>query len=155
TAAARRSCRAARRATARERHATRPDPRPAVPRSPSGWRSPTGRPRPSRTAARGRTVQSPARGATAANACSRPGGDLLVDVRDLPHEPLPDRVLHVEDLLEVPVEVVGDVRDLAIQRVRCVRHDSPRRPPARSTVISVWQLGQVTNAFVWPSVLIR
>ena len=31
------------------------------------------------------------------------------------------------------MEVVGDVRDLLVEPVGRVRHDSPRRPPARST----------------------
>ena len=67
----------------------------------------------------------------------------------------PERVLQVKDVVKGPVEVVGDVRDLAIERVRGVRHDSPRRPPAMSTVISVLQWGQVTRALVWPSVFTR
>ena len=48
-----------------------------------------------------------------------------------------------------------DVRNLGVQALGCVRHDSPRRPPATSTA-NVWsQDGQVTAARVWPSVLTR
>ena len=65
------------------------------------------------------------------------------------------RVLEVEDVVEGPVEVVGDVRDLLVDPVGRVRHDSPRRPPARSMVNRCEHSGQVTAARVWPSALIR
>src|SRR5437899_7050177 len=79
----------------------------------------------------------------------------LVDPLDLPHEALPQGVLEVEDLVERPVEVIGDVRDLAVEAVGRVRHDSPRRPPATSTENSCLHAGQVTAARVWPSWLTR
>ena len=59
-------------------------------------------------------------------------------------------VLHVEDVVERPVEVVGHVRHLLVDAVGGVRHDSPRRPPERSTAKRCWHCGQVTAARVWP-----
>ena len=56
---------------------------------------------------------------------------------------------------ERPVKVVGHVRHLLIDPVRGVRHDSPRRPPARSAVKRWEHSGQVTAIRVWPSALIR
>src|SRR5437660_246492 len=47
----------------------------------------------------------------------------LADPLDLPHEALPQGMLEVEDLVERPVEVVGDVRDLAVEALGRVRHD--------------------------------
>ena len=58
------------------------------------------------------------------------------------------RVLHVEDLLERPVEVVGNVRDLLEETIGRVRHDPPDGSPAMSTVNSVEQCGQVTAAWL-------
>lgn len=64
-------------------------------------------------------------------------------------------VLEVEDLRTRPVEVVRQVRDLLEQPIGRVRHDSPRRPPARSTSNAVPHDGQATPALVCPSLLIR
>ena len=64
-------------------------------------------------------------------------------------------MLEVEDLGPRPSEVEGDVRDLVVQGVGRVRHDSPRRPPARSMVKPCPHSGQVTPALVWPSWLTR
>src|SRR4051812_15144331 len=57
-----------------------------------------------------------------------------VDAGDLLHVPETLRMLEVEDVVVRPVEVVGDVRDLLVDPVSRVRHDSPRRPPARLMV---------------------
>lgn len=81
--------------------------------------------------------------------------DAGVDPRYLPHPLLTLRVGEVENVLTLPMEVVGDVRDLLPQPGKRVRHDSPRRPPERSTSNEPWQSGQVTAAWVWPSLLIR
>lgn len=81
--------------------------------------------------------------------------DAGVDPRYLPHPLLTFRVGEVENVLTLPMEVVGDVRDLLPQPGKRVRHDSPRRPPERSTSNEPWQSGQVTAACVWPSLLIR
>jgi len=106
-------------------------------------------------------------GAEAAGRCvprdERPNGHMrlpalrlsLVDPADLADEPAAKRVLHVEEILERPVEVVGHVRNLGVELVGCVRHDSPRRPPATSTENPWLHAGQVTAALVWPSWLIR
>src|SRR5829696_6167383 len=77
--------------------------------------------------------------------------DLLVDLADLVDDPGAQRMLHVEDLLERPVEVVGNVRDLFEQTVGRVRHDPPDGSPAMSTVNSVEQCGHVTAAWLCPS----
>ncbi|WP_399422117.1 AMP-binding protein [Streptomyces sp. WAC05292] len=88
----------------------------------------------------------------------RPAGSrrrLLHQIRHPPHVRLPVRVLQVEDRVQVPVEVVGEVRGLLLEHVRRVRHDSPRRLPASSTSNAPSQCGQETAARVWPSALIR
>lgn len=73
----------------------------------------------------------------------------LCDVRE------PFRVLQIEQLVQRPVEVVGEVSDFLVEQVGRVRHDSPGRPPpARSTAKFSWQDGQVTAALVCPSALI-
>ena len=51
-------------------------------------------------------------------------------------EPSSDRMLEIENRVEPPVEVVGNVRDLFEQTVGRVRHDSPLAPPVMSTVNS-------------------
>ncbi|NED04901.1 hypothetical protein G3I55_24920 [Streptomyces sp. SID6648] len=81
--------------------------------------------------------------------------DAGVDPRYLPHPLLSLAVGEVENVLTLPMEVVGDVRDLLPQPGKRVRHDSPRRPPERSTSNEPWHSGQVTAACVWPSLLIR
>src|SRR5690606_6087933 len=78
-----------------------------------------------------------------------------VDLADLFDDLLAHRMLEVQDGVERPVEVVGDVRDLFEESVGRVRHDSPVTSPAMSTVNSVEQCGQVTAACEWPSWLIR
>ena len=50
-----------------------------------------------------------------------------------------------------PMKVIGDVRDFLVNGVGRVRHGSPGRPPATSTVNPCWQAGHVTAARVWPS----
>ncbi len=80
--------------------------------------------------------------------------DAGVDPRYLPHPLLTFAVGEVENVLTLPMEVIGDVRDLLPQPGKRVRHDSPRRPPERSTSNDPWHSGQVTAACVWPSLLI-
>lgn len=81
--------------------------------------------------------------------------DAGVDPRYLPYPLLTFAVGEIENVLTLPMEVVGDVRDLLPQPGKRVRHDSPRRPPERSTSNDPWHSGQVTAACVWPSLLIR
>ena len=64
-------------------------------------------------------------------------------------------VFQVEQGVQRPVQVVGEVRDLLLQAVGRVRDYSPRRLPDRSRVNSWLQAGQVTAARVWPSALTR
>ena len=77
-------------------------------------------------------------------------GQLRVDLADLVDDPRPSRVLEIEDRIERPVEVVGDVRDLFPETVGRVRQDPPGASPARSTVNSCPQAGQVTAASYGP-----
>jgi hypothetical protein len=67
---------------------------------------------------------------------------------DLADELLAETVFHVEDLVQGPVEVVGDVRDLFEQGVGRVRHEPPGTSPATSTTNSCSHSGQETVAFV-------
>src|SRR5439155_17241147 len=48
-----------------------------------------------------------------------------VDLADLGDHPFPHRVLEIQDLVEVPVQVVGHVRDFLPHPVSPVRHDPP------------------------------
>src|SRR5690242_21678540 len=64
-------------------------------------------------------------------------------------------VFEIEQIVQRPVQMKGQVRDLLVQAVGPVRHDSPRRLPAKSTANSLLQFGQATLAWVWPSRLMR
>src|SRR5262245_33835074 len=105
------------------------------------------------------TSRPPDRGGRTATAGARDScllGQAPVDAADLVHEPQPQGVLEIEDRVHRPMEVVGDVRDLFEQPVGRVRHDSPRRcSPATSTVNAWLHAGHVTDAWVWPSWLMR
>lgn len=57
-------------------------------------------------------------------------------------------MLEIEKLLERPMEVIGDVRDLLEEPLGRVRHDSPGRSPARSIVNSCLQEGHATDAWL-------
>jgi hypothetical protein len=57
----------------------------------------------------------------------------LIEPTDLLDVAAPIGMLEIEQWIEPPVEVKGDVRDLLVELVGRVRHDSPRRPPATST----------------------
>jgi hypothetical protein len=61
----------------------------------------------------------------------------------------------IQEIIEGPVEVVGQETDLLPETIGPDRHYSPGTPPPTSTKIASWQLGQVTSATVVPSVLIR
>ena len=82
-------------------------------------------------------------------------GQAAVDTRDLVDEAPAIGMLEIEDLLEPPVEVVGDVRGLLVELVRPVRQDPPRRSPAISTLNSWLQAGQLTATWLVPSWLTR
>src|SRR6266849_5504625 len=82
--------------------------------------------------------------------------DLLVDLADLldPHMPLV--VLHLEDVVHVPVEVIGDVGYLACELVQRGAYDSPRAvaPLPMSTWNSWPQPGHLALTFAVPLSLI-
>ena len=82
---------------------------------------------------------------------SPPSFNAHVDLSDFTGKALAFPMLEVEQIVERPVEMKRDVRDLFVDPVGRVRHDSPRRPPATSTANWCSQLGQVTAALVWPS----
>jgi hypothetical protein len=82
-------------------------------------------------------------------------GELVVDLPDLLDDPDTHRMLQVEDLVQGPVHVVGEVRGLFPQPVGRVPQDSPGASPATSTANSCPHAGQVTSASVCPSWLIR
>ena len=77
------------------------------------------------------------------------------EVGDGTDEALPRGVLEVEHLGERPVIVGTDEGELVLERMLAVGHDSPRRPPVRSTVNSLPHAGQSTSARAWPSWLTR
>ena len=68
-----------------------------------------------------------------------------------PDEAHPRGVLEVEHLGERPVVVGSHDGELVPERLLAVGHDSPRRPPVRSTVNSLRHAGHVTAARAWPS----
>ncbi len=76
-----------------------------------------------------------------------------VDPGDLLRPALPVGVLEGQDLVQRPVEVVGDVGYLLEQPVEGVAYDPPRR--TTSTSNSCWQPGQATGTSVVPFSLIR
>ncbi len=76
-----------------------------------------------------------------------------IDPDDLVDEPQPFRVLQIEQIVEGPMQVVGQVPDLPVQPVGRVGQDSPRRPPASSTRNSCRHSGQAAETLVWPSLL--
>ena len=86
--------------------------------------------------------------------------DLAVDPRDLSKPDVPFFVFHVEDVVDRPMKVVRDVRNLLVEllaRVRSDRrpvHTGPdwplppssvsNAPVTMSTSISCWHFGHVT-----------
>ncbi len=78
-----------------------------------------------------------------------------VDASYLAHEAPAGGVVEIKQLLQRPMKVVCDVRDLLVELVWRVRQNPPGAPPATSTAKSCLHEGQVTLARVWPSVLIR
>jgi len=86
---------------------------------------------------------------------SAPSFYALIDFCDLAGKALALAMLQIEQIVERPMEVISDVRDLFVKAFGRVRRYSPRRPPATSTANSCSQFGQVTAARVCPSWLIR
>jgi hypothetical protein len=75
-----------------------------------------------------------------------------VDPGDLIHPLLTVAVFQIEDVLQRPVEVIGQVGYLLVQAVKGVAYDPPIS--ARSTSCLVWQAGQVTVMMLLPCSLI-
>ena len=80
--------------------------------------------------------------------------DLFIDFRDLIDPDLALAVLHVEAIIDAPMEVVGDVRYLLVDALQGVAYDSPRSPP-RSTSCFALHSGHWTLILDVPSSLIR
>lgn len=59
--------------------------------------------------------------------------NFLIDFGDLFDPDLPLFVLHFQDLVEGPMEVVANVRYLLIEPVQGVAYDSPRSPPVSTS----------------------
>lgn len=79
----------------------------------------------------------------------------LVKGGNLSQQPPPHAMGETQQVIEGPVEVVGQESDLLPEAIGPDRHNSPGAPPATSTVKSLLQEGQVTSTSVCPSVLIR
>ena len=79
--------------------------------------------------------------------------DLDVDLADLLHPAAAIRVLQAQDVLEGPVEMVGDIGYLLVEALQGVAYDPP--VPAISTSNAWPHSGQVTGIMVLPSSLIR
>ena len=58
----------------------------------------------------------------------------FVDGSDFTNESLPGWMIEVHQTVVVPMEVIGDVRDLLIETVSRVRQNPPEAPPATSTM---------------------
>src|SRR5882762_9632931 len=82
--------------------------------------------------------------------------DLAVDVADLPDPHVALLVLHGQDVLDAPVEVIGDVRYLAGELVQRVAYDSPSAvaPVPMSTWNSDPHEGHLALTFAEPLSLI-
>jgi hypothetical protein len=58
----------------------------------------------------------------------------FVDGSDFTNKPLPSWMIKIHETVVVPMEVIGDVRDLLIETVSRVRQNPPEAPPATSTM---------------------
>ncbi len=75
--------------------------------------------------------------------------DLAVDARDLTQPDVPLVVLHVQDVVERPMEVIRNVGYLLVQLIQGVARyppwptTRPSPPPSKSMSNSCWQLGHL------------
>ena len=76
-----------------------------------------------------------------------------IDVGDLLHPLLALIVFQLQDCVERPVEVIGQIGYLLLQAAEGVAYNPPSS--ARSTSCFVWHAGQVTAMVVLPSSLMR
>ena len=87
--------------------------------------------------------------------------DLAVNARDLPQPDVALVVLHIQDVVERPVEVIGDVGYLLVKLLQGVASyppwptTRPSPPPSRSISNSCWQEGHLAWTRGAPSSLIR
>ena len=87
--------------------------------------------------------------------------DLAVDASDLTQPDVPLVVLHVEDRVERPMEVIGDVGYLLVELLQGVAYDPPwpttrpSPPPSRSMSNSCWHEGHLAWTRGAPSSLMR
>ena len=78
-----------------------------------------------------------------------------IEVRHHAGHPLPHAVREVKEVIQGPVQVVGQKPDLLPEAIGSDRCYSPSAPPPTSTMTSWLQCGHVTSATVVPSVLMR
>ena len=76
-----------------------------------------------------------------------------IDVGDLRYPLLAFGVFELQQLIQRPVEVIGQVGYLLVQAIEGVAYNPPSS--ARSTSCFVWHAGQVTVMVVLPSSLMR
>jgi len=76
-----------------------------------------------------------------------------IDVGDLRYPLLAFGVFELQQLIQRPVEVIGQVGYLLVQAIEGVAYNPPNS--ARSTSCFVWHAGQVTVKVVLPSSLMR
>ena len=79
--------------------------------------------------------------------------EAAVDFGNLLYPPPPLRMLQIEDIVQRPVEMIGNVGYLLMQAFEGVAYDTPPSR-ARSTSISLLQCGQATTRVVLPVSLI-
>ena len=69
-----------------------------------------------------------------------------MNIGHLPHPQPPVRVLHLEKILRLPMEIVREIGYLLMNPIEGVAYDPPRREI--STSMGVWHSGQVTGTMV-------
>jgi len=80
-------------------------------------------------------------------------GQFPVNVRDLLRPQAAVTVLHTQDLVEGPMEVVGDVSYLLVELLEGVAYNPPGWP---NSTMNLWlHAGQVAGTVAVPSSLIR
>ena len=78
--------------------------------------------------------------------------NFFVDGRYLTHPGLPLFVFHLQNIVQGPMEMVGDVRYLLVKAIQGVAQDSPGAPP----IVTSWEWphsGHVMGTLLVPSSL--
>lgn len=78
-----------------------------------------------------------------------------IEIRHHAGHPLSHAVREIQEVIQGPVQVVGQKSDLLPEAIGSDRCYSPSAPPPTSTMTSWLQCGHVTSATVVPSVLMR